>query len=967
MAGPSAAAISALIEQAREHQARGDIDLARAVYDDILKQSPDEPQALCLRGLIYRDRGDIAAAEKDFRHAIKAAPRMPLTYQLLGDLLHNAKHLVMAADIYEDGLRCDPDNVPILGNLAHTRLGLGHFEACLALSRRTVALDPAQQEAWFRLGAALCQIGRFEEALPPLQRAISLKADCLRSRAAICVAWHRLGKTDERAAALAAASPYIEARFDYLTQFNEVLAWLKCPELAVPLLEVYLERHPDSAAAWSLLARLHIVSGDEATGNALLMRAGELAPTDPDLALTLGLQLFKQGDFRKGLELYRHRWDRPDQLPREERWEIPAPAWNGEAMSEGALMVWTEQGIGDLAMFAGFFSDLADLAPRVMIETIGRFRGLMQRSFPWADIYQRDQLPPDFVHRCGVRAQVPIGDLPLLLNADFDQLPARRGYLIPDAAATWRLRERYQAHFGRRILVGISWRSGNKSSATTRSAELPLWRDVLSDSRFGFVSLQYGKVGAEVDAFNRETGCDLMVDPEVDPILDLDLFAAQVAAMDLIISVDNSTIHFAGAMGKPVWALLPFVADWRWLTDRTDSIWYDGAYLFRQPSPDAWPDVMRDVRAALAIVDATAVNDALITFMHRCAAQLSHLGNSPDAEIFFRRLLRIDIDDVDALHGLGRIAVSTGHAAEAQPFLARASELAPTRPDVDYELARLRTTGGRAIDVAPEWSPRTPPPKRLLLYSEGNLALDIAASSSLRRLRDDVDVLAVVSHPSLVPLLARLDRRLVIFSGEDISAEEMVALNCTGQASLSALSATASSASGPWMTADPARVEEQRLANRAKFGDRLVVGLVGRQEAGWAGAPWPQWNAIDVAVSSILALQQDFGVVVLEDPSAIAWPEQVRVDPRIDFRRRAETFAAAVAAVDVVVAVESAAAWLAVSLDRPLFLLETRSSPGSGPVIPARQRFRQSRNGSWARALTELLGAVEAIRRQTKS
>ena len=601
-----------------------------------------------------------------------------------------------------------------------------------------------------------------------------------------------------------------------------------------------------------------------------------------------------------------------------------------------------------------------------MIETIGRFRGLMQRSFPWAEIYQRDQLPPDFVNRYDVRAQVPIGDLPLLLNADFDQLPARRGYLIPDAAAMWRLRERYHGHFGRRILVGISWRSGNKSSATTRSAELPLWRDVLSDARFGFVSLQYGKVGTEVEAFNRETGCDLMVDAEVDPLLDLDLFAAQVAAMDLIISVDNSTIHFAGAMGKPVWALLPFVADWRWLTGRTDSIWYDGAYLFRQPFPDAWPDVMQAVRAALATVEDGAVREALITFMHRCAAQLSYLGNSPDAEIFFRRLLRIDMNDVDAWHGLGRIAASTGHATEAQPLFARARELAPGRPDVDYELVRSRARASVKIDGVPDWSPATPLPKRLLLWSEGHLAFDIAASACLRRLRDEVDLLAIVSHPALVPLLARLDRRLVIFSSEDISAEEIAALNCSGQAPLSVLSATASSAPGPWMTADPARVEEQRIANRAEFGDRLVIGLVGRQEAGWAGAPWPEWHSIDVAVSSVLALQQDLGVVVLEDPGAIVWPEQVRVDPRHDFKRRAETFAAAVAAVDVVVAVESAAAWLAVSLGRPLFLLKTRSSPPDGPVIPAQQCFRQSRNGSWARALTELLGAIEGFKRPRK-
>lgn len=966
MSGPlsadQSAAIGREIEIARAAHAKGDVDVALAIYNRILGIHPDEARALCLRGLIRRDRGDIQAAERDFRRAMAAAPDMPLTYQLLGDLLHNAKHLVMAADIYERGLRCDPANVPILANLAHTRLGLGHYQASLDLSRRVVAADPAQQEAWFRIGASLCQLGDCAAALAPLARAIALKPDCLRSRAALCVAHHRLDDQAAVAEDLAAAEPYLADDFNNLSQFNEVVAWLNCAEIAFPLVRAFIDRHPSDARAWNLLARLHIVAGEERYANELLERAIALAPDDPDLHLTLGLQQFKLGDFRAGLERYRHRWDRPDMSAREGKWDIAAPAWNGEVLPAGTLMVWTEQGIGDLAMFAGFFNDLADLAPRVMIETIGRFRGLLQRSFPWAEVYQRDQLPSDFVARNDVRAHVPIGDLPLLLGADFDRLPAREGYLIPDAANMWRLRERYQQHFPGRLIVGISWRSGNKSSATTRSAELNWWRDLLKDPRFAFVSLQYGAVGEEVAAFNAAAGTDILCDPEVDPLLDLDLFAAQIAAVDLVISVDNSTVHFAGAMGKRVWILLPHVADWRWLNDRSDSIWYAKARLFRQPRRDDWSAVFAELRQHLPRFDTALARRDLATLMHRCASELSYLGNSSDAEIFLRRLLQQDDTDVDALYELGHLALATGHVADSLPFLARGAALAPARMDIAYDLARSRSQPVERTFGLPRWNPDDPARRRLLLWSDANVAADLAAAAALPALRDRNDQLVLGLPGPLLPLFARIDRRLTLYPLEDLTHDDIAELGLDGQACLADLR-PAEAPHSPWLQADPARVAEQRAQNTALFGDRLVVGLVSRQEGPWAGTSVPNWTSLDPGILAILAAQGSFGLVVLDDSGADTWPPHVRVDPRLDFRRRSDAFAAAMAAVDVVVAVESASAWLAAALGKPLFLLRSRAATPLFDRLPVAMTLRQSANGSWARALTELLADLAAVDR----
>jgi ADP-heptose:LPS heptosyltransferase len=121
----------------------------------------------------------------------------------------------------------------------------------------------------------------------------------------------------------------------------------------------------------------------------------------------------------------------------------------------------------------------------------------------------------------------------------------------------------------------------------------------LGQSNFAFLNLQYGDCRTEISQLREHSGLDLASDDSVDALQDLDRFAAQVAAMDLVITIDNSTAHLAGALGVPVWVLLPAVPEWRWQLERTDSVWYSCARLFRQRSRGDWAPVIEDVAAEL--------------------------------------------------------------------------------------------------------------------------------------------------------------------------------------------------------------------------------------------------------------------------------------------------------------------------------------------------------------------------------
>jgi ADP-heptose:LPS heptosyltransferase len=168
-------------------------------------------------------------------------------------------------------------------------------------------------------------------------------------------------------------------------------------------------------------------------------------------------------------------------------------------------------------------------------------------------------------------------------------------YLIADQAERQQLRKRYSD--GGRI-AGLAWYTNNRKTGRFRSIALAQLGPLISRSSMKWVSLQYG----EPDRLENEAalaGVPILIDRTVDQLSDMDRFAAQVAAMDLVITIDNSTAHLAGALGVPVWVMLPFEPDWRWMLHREDSPWYPSMRLFRQPEPGDWGSVIKNVEGAL--------------------------------------------------------------------------------------------------------------------------------------------------------------------------------------------------------------------------------------------------------------------------------------------------------------------------------------------------------------------------------
>ena len=441
--------------------------------------------------------------------------------------------------------------------LAHHRAG--RLDDAERMYREVLEVDPNHADATHLLGMIAFQTGRLDLAVEMIRRAIAVHPTAASYHSNLGNVLQAQDKLDE------AAASYRQA----LTLRPGL------PETHVNLGNVLREL------------------GDVDGALAAFRRAIALKPDLAEAHVAESTTLLLQGDFAAGWPNFELRWRTQDyDTPMR---TYPQPYWNGEPLTSGRLLIWGEQGIGDEIMFAGLIPDLLRTQTRLALECDRRLAPLFARSFPSVRVISAyDPLEDADLE---IAAHLPSGSLPHFFRSNRAAFDATTSpYLIADPIEREKFRNRYNDG---RPLIGIAWRTRNAKSGRKRSIDLATLAPLFKDARLKWVSLQYGD-HAELEAQAGEAGAPLVIDRDVDQLQDMDRFAAQVAAMDLVIAIDNSTAHLAAALGLPTWLLLPFAPDWRWMLDTDASPWYPTMHIFRQPRLGDWGSVVRDVRAALA-------------------------------------------------------------------------------------------------------------------------------------------------------------------------------------------------------------------------------------------------------------------------------------------------------------------------------------------------------------------------------
>jgi tetratricopeptide (TPR) repeat protein/ADP-heptose:LPS heptosyltransferase len=591
-------------------QALGRMEEAGAYYLQALALKPDLAEAQMNLGAILEAQGKPEEAEARFRRALDLRPDLAEAHVNLGSILQRKGKLEEAAASHERALALKPQFAEACFNLGNTRQAQGKLDAAVASYRRALTLKPAAAVIHGNLANALLAQEKLDEAVASYERALALKPD-------YAEACYNLGNARQAQNNLEAAASCYERALALKPGLSEAHYNLgntrqaqdrledaaACFERALALRPRYAEAHYNLGCVLQGMGRL-----DEAL--VWMGKALEIQPDYPQARFGQALAQIQSGDLTAGWRNYESRWQSIDhQTPMR---AYPQPRWTGESLASGRLLLWAEQGVGDEIMFAGLIPDAIRSGNRILLDCEARLKPLFARSFPGIEVVSgfdagresgpallRAPSPSASAHSAQTEfaAHLPTGSLPGLFRGDEAAFTATTSpYLRADPLA----RERFRASYSDgRPLIGLAWYTKNKETGRKRSIDLSLLASLFGESGIRWISLQYGDFDA-LEEQVRTANAAILVDRTVDQFADMDLFAAQIAAMDLVVTIDNSTAHLAAALGVPVWVLLPFAADWRWLQTRTGSPWYPTMRLFRQPQRGDWQSVIETVQSALA-------------------------------------------------------------------------------------------------------------------------------------------------------------------------------------------------------------------------------------------------------------------------------------------------------------------------------------------------------------------------------
>jgi tetratricopeptide (TPR) repeat protein len=623
--GPSPI-IQGMLRNALQHHQAGRLTEAERIYRQILAIDAHQPDSLHLLGMIAYEGGSHEAAVDMIRLAIAIDGKQAAYHSNLATVLRAQGNLDEAAACCKRALALNPGLVEVHTNFGNILQAQGKLDEAVACQQRALALKPDCAEAYYNLGIARQAQGKLDEAVACYERALTLKPDYPEAHGNLGTALQAQGKLDDAVAsyerALALKPDYAKAHGNLgivLQAQDKLDEAAACYERALALKPDYAEvwnnlgtaRHAqdklnDAAACYerALLLKPDYPEAHHNLGCVLYSlgnvdealvrhrRALALQPDYPQAHFSESLaQLFK-GDFAAGWRNYESRWQTKEHNTPMRAY--PQPLWKGEKLASGRLLIWGEQGVGDEIMFAGLIPDVVRTGSPCVLDCDARLKPLFARSFPGIDVVSGGD--PGHNPQLDIAAHLPSGSLPGLFRVTNAAFAATTSpYLLADPLE----RERFRTHYadGRR-LIGLAWYTKSRQTGSSRSIDLSLFAPLFARPDIRWVSLQYGDHNALEDQA-AAASAPIVIDRSVDQLSDIDRLAAQIAAMDMVITIDNSTAHLAGALGIPTWLLLPFAPNWRWLQACDDSPWYPTLRLFQQPKLGDWQSAVERVSSEL--------------------------------------------------------------------------------------------------------------------------------------------------------------------------------------------------------------------------------------------------------------------------------------------------------------------------------------------------------------------------------
>lgn len=510
-----------------------------------------------------------------------------------------------AIELFEQAHALEPERGDFTENLikafeksARTMAHAARFPAAIKTLERALVLRPGDVPLTCRMSFVLSLAKRHGEALAAADRALSKQSDSAQPHDVRGLALLGLGQIDHAITSFRAA---LDIDITYAPAYSNLGMAYRAqglPREAVSCFDEAIRLDDRNTQAYNNLGIALLDMNDLTPAETALRKALAIEPDYAEAHFNLSRVLLMAEDFATGWKHNEWRWLCPD-FPSTWR-EFPQKMWQGEDLTGKKILVWSEQGIGDEIMFANTLPDIVRESAGVIIECNERLVPIFERSFDSVTAVAREEPSNSLIENAETDFQIPAGSICKIFRKTLEDFPTDSGgYLKADPDLTTEIKARY-AGLGEGLKVGISWRSGNPIVGEERSIPLELWDELLSSGGCHFINLQYGEVAEDLAGVLARTGVSIFKDDAVDPLTSAEDWFAQIAALDHVISVDNSTIQVAGSLGMPTWTLLSEVPEWRFGLQRLDHLWHPSIRIFRQHKKGDWDVLMKEITFTFA-------------------------------------------------------------------------------------------------------------------------------------------------------------------------------------------------------------------------------------------------------------------------------------------------------------------------------------------------------------------------------
>lgn len=616
--------------------------LAVKSYKKCLSLNKEHFQALNNLGNAYRELKDTNRAINTYRFALKISPNYPDAHNNIANAFKDIGNIKSAIKHYKEAIKLKPDFVDANKNLALAHAEIGDQGAAIIYYKKALQLAPQDTEILYLCSNAHLKLNNIPEALDYINKAIEVND----------ASYHYY---NTKGVILGHLKRYEEAIITYkqglkLSPNNELIM----NNLGVAYKENHeyqnaentfckaLEVNPTNYSTINSLGVVQRIRGKTKLAIENLLKSIGLynsnsrstaddCPPPPSLAhlfnnlglayidakeFSKALDAFKrsisedssfieallnqaiiyltEGVLSKGWEYYEYRLQIKSRIKDYSGTLDELPYWDNSAKSnQSPIIILPEQGIGDEVMFASIIPDLIKAhCGEITLACDNRLVDIFQRSFPQIKVSKLNGLQVTTDYK-----KIYLGSLAQYFRNNEDEFNNKTSYLFPLADKKNYFLQKYASTSG--LKIGISWKSGNTTEGNIRSIPLEQFVPILKAPNCNFINLQYGETNEEIKYVNKQNGVNIISDSEIDPLTDLESYIAIISNLDLIITIDNSTAHFGGALGIPTWVLLPYSSEWRWMTKRDDSIWYDSIKLYRKRTQGNWEPVLLDIAAKL--------------------------------------------------------------------------------------------------------------------------------------------------------------------------------------------------------------------------------------------------------------------------------------------------------------------------------------------------------------------------------